>query len=261
MFEGATAFDHDLSAWNVEGVDNMEDMFRFAGLSQTNLDATLTSWASQSVQNDVPFHLGAKTYSDVGAAALATLRDTYNWDITEQYLLTYDTAPNVIIVGDSEQQRNSGADGTAVEAVPSEGYYFVSWSDGSTANPRTDTNVTDNVTVYPIIEKQPSAQSTSAGTRAKKLRAHGNEEAAQEIEERFLKDTHPTSTPPATTPTPKEHQPSASLEEALERVAALPVELPRTLKTEEDRAVATKLTTVLLELVEVLRTLLTRQAA
>ena len=32
--------------------------------------------------------------------------------------------------------------------MPNSGYHFVNWSDGvSTANPRTDTNVTANVTV------------------------------------------------------------------------------------------------------------------
>ena len=32
-------------------------------------------------------------------------------------------------------------------AVPDTGYHFVNWSDASTANPRTDINVTANVTV------------------------------------------------------------------------------------------------------------------
>ncbi len=42
---------------------------------------------------------------------------------------------------------NYGEDGTAVTAVPDTGYHFVDWSDGSTANPRTDSNVTANVDV------------------------------------------------------------------------------------------------------------------
>jgi hypothetical protein len=40
-----------------------------------------------------------------------------------------------------------GGDGTAVTAVPETGYHFVDWSDGSTANPRTDTNVMADVDV------------------------------------------------------------------------------------------------------------------
>ena len=42
---------------------------------------------------------------------------------------------------------NHGASGTAVTAVPNTGYHFVNWSDGSTADPRTDTNVQANISV------------------------------------------------------------------------------------------------------------------
>jgi hypothetical protein len=40
-----------------------------------------------------------------------------------------------------------GTSGTAVIADPATGYHFVNWSDASTANPRTDTNVTANISV------------------------------------------------------------------------------------------------------------------
>ncbi|NOY23565.1 MAG: hypothetical protein GXO70_08670 [Acidobacteria bacterium] len=58
------------------------------------------------------------------------------------YTLTYTAGANGSISGTSPQTVNYGADGTAVTAVPDTGYHFVQWSDGSTANPRTDTNVT-----------------------------------------------------------------------------------------------------------------------
>ncbi len=45
------------------------------------------------------------------------------------------------------QTVNHGSNGTAVTAVPSTGYRFVNWSDSSTANPRTDLNVTGNISV------------------------------------------------------------------------------------------------------------------
>ena len=47
----------------------------------------------------------------------------------------------------SPQTVNYNADGTAVTAVPDTGYHFVNWSDASTANPRTDLNVTANIAV------------------------------------------------------------------------------------------------------------------
>ena len=65
----------------------------------------------------------------------------------DTYTLTYTAGANGSITGTSPQTVNYGADGTAVTAVPNLGYHFVDWSDASTDNPRTDTNVTANVTV------------------------------------------------------------------------------------------------------------------
>jgi hypothetical protein len=64
-----------------------------------------------------------------------------------QYTLTYYAGPNGSISGTTSQTVNHGASGTAVIPVPFMGYHFVNWSDLSTANPRTDPNVTGNITV------------------------------------------------------------------------------------------------------------------
>ena len=61
--------------------------------------------------------------------------------------LTYSAGANGSIVGSTSQTVNYGSDGTAVTAVPAATYHFVQWSDGSTDNPRTDTNVTGDITV------------------------------------------------------------------------------------------------------------------
>jgi hypothetical protein len=58
--------------------------------------------------------------------------------------LSYAAGANGSIVGSATQVVAAGASGTAVTATPTAGYHFVSWSDDSTANPRTDTNVTDD---------------------------------------------------------------------------------------------------------------------
>src|SRR4029077_19487017 len=63
------------------------------------------------------------------------------------YTLTYTAGANGSISGTSPQTVNHGANGTPVTAVPNTGYHFINWSDASTANPRTDTNVTANVNV------------------------------------------------------------------------------------------------------------------
>jgi len=61
--------------------------------------------------------------------------------------LTYSAGANGSLSGTSPQTVDHGADGTAVTAIPAAGYHFVDWSDGSTANPRTDTGVTADITV------------------------------------------------------------------------------------------------------------------
>lgn len=88
------------------------------------------------------------------------------------YTLTYRAGSNGSIQGTTPQVVNHGASGTPVAAVPNSGHLFVAWSDGSTANPRKDTNVNESLTVtanfagvfsfyIPIIEKGISGVSTS----------------------------------------------------------------------------------------------------
>ena len=66
---------------------------------------------------------------------------------TNNYTLTYNAGTGGSINGTTPQTVASGGNGTAVTAVANNYYHFVNWSDSSTANPRTDTNVTGNITV------------------------------------------------------------------------------------------------------------------
>lgn len=63
------------------------------------------------------------------------------------YILTYAAGANGSLTGSSSQVVNSRSSGSAVNAVPNSGYHFVNWNDASTANPRTDTNVSGNLSV------------------------------------------------------------------------------------------------------------------
>jgi hypothetical protein len=63
------------------------------------------------------------------------------------YTLLYIAGENGTLEGDTEQIVEHGSDGNPVEATPNEGYHFVQWSDELTDNPRTDQNVTDDLTV------------------------------------------------------------------------------------------------------------------
>ena len=64
-----------------------------------------------------------------------------------KYTLTYIAGANGSISGNTSQNVTSGLDGTQVAAIANSGYVFSSWSDGLNANPRTDTNVTSNISV------------------------------------------------------------------------------------------------------------------
>ncbi len=96
--------------------------------------------------------LSAETTYHVRAFATNTQGTSYGADVSfttlpNQYTLTYTAGANGGLTGATSQTVNQGTDGTAVTAVPNTGYHFVQWSDGSTANPRTDTNVTVNISV------------------------------------------------------------------------------------------------------------------
>ena len=79
-------------------------------------------------------------------AVTASLSVTANFAINT-YTLTYSAGANGILTGTTSQTLIHGSDGSAVTAVPNSGYAFADWSDGSTANPRTDSNVTANFAV------------------------------------------------------------------------------------------------------------------
>jgi ribosome-associated toxin RatA of RatAB toxin-antitoxin module len=72
---------------------------------------------------------------------------TFAVDTIDTYTLTYTAGAGGTIAGASPQTVALGGNGTLVTAVPSTGYHFVSWSDGSTTAARTDTNVTGNLSV------------------------------------------------------------------------------------------------------------------
>ena len=75
----------------------------------------------------------------------------------DTFTLEYAAGAGGSLTGDTSQVVAYGEDGTAVEAVPDLGFQFVDWSDGSTANPRTDTNVTADVDVTANFNVIPSS--------------------------------------------------------------------------------------------------------
>jgi hypothetical protein len=66
---------------------------------------------------------------------------------TYAYTLTYTPGTNGSITGVLAQMVVSNGSGTTVTAVPATGYHFVNWSDAVATAARTDTNVTNNISV------------------------------------------------------------------------------------------------------------------
>jgi len=87
---------------------------------------------------------GGTSYTLSNIQAAHTVHATF---AINMYTLSYSAGANGSLSGATTQTVNYGLDGTAVTAVPDEGYHFVGWSDGSTANPRTDTDVTADIAV------------------------------------------------------------------------------------------------------------------
>jgi hypothetical protein len=71
---------------------------------------------------------------------------------TNTYTLSYSAGPNGTVIGTPLQSVEHGESGVEIEAIPSEGYRFVQWSDGVTDNPRIDIGVTGDIIVTAIFE-------------------------------------------------------------------------------------------------------------
>jgi hypothetical protein len=76
------------------------------------------------------------------------------------FTLTYSAGTDGTISGSSSQTVNYGSDGSAVTAVANDGYTFSQWSDGSTTNPRIDTNITAEASISATF----TANSSVGGT-------------------------------------------------------------------------------------------------
>jgi surface protein len=86
MLRNADLFDRSLANWDISNITTMTGLLVLApGLSTTNYDATLISWAAQTPQNGISVNFGGSQYSLGGAAEAArnTLINTYSWTITD----------------------------------------------------------------------------------------------------------------------------------------------------------------------------------
>ncbi len=86
--------------------------------------------------------------------------------ILKTFSLNYTADESGAISGAKEQTVNYGADGQTVQAVPNVGFHFAGWSDGVTENPRTDKNITGDLSItasFAINSYQVEINATSGG--------------------------------------------------------------------------------------------------
>jgi uncharacterized repeat protein (TIGR02543 family) len=76
----------------------------------------------------------------VSIASNVTL-DLYPVWTIKSYSVTYLAGVHGTLTGTNSQSINHGSNATQITAVPELHFHFTSWSDGSTSNPRTDTNI------------------------------------------------------------------------------------------------------------------------
>jgi len=83
MFNSAYIFNQNLSDWDVSSVTNMHRMLNATNVSQTNYDALLAGWSTQSLQSGVAFGGGNSQYSVSSQAARDILTNTFGWTVTD----------------------------------------------------------------------------------------------------------------------------------------------------------------------------------
>jgi len=104
------------------------------------------------------FKYWAKRYNDGTEEQVTTLSTLPPTRITEavtfiayfgliEHTLTYSTEAQGILLGATAQTVEHGGDGSTVTAVPMDHWHFVQWSDDNTDNPRTDENITQDISV------------------------------------------------------------------------------------------------------------------
>src|SRR3989338_5010158 len=151
MFDNASAFDQDISVWDVSNVNSMFSFLSDVTLSTHNYDALLRSWSLLTLQNNVTFNAGNSPYC--ASPQRSSILSNFNWTITSDggldtcHTVTYSGGAHGSISGFASQGVENASSTLEVSAVPNSGYRFVSWSDGSTLNPRRDTNVVSDMSV------------------------------------------------------------------------------------------------------------------
>jgi len=88
MFFDANNFDQDISAWQIDSLNDASGMLNNTAMSTANYDALLQSWDTQAGNKGVTgVQLGAAGVTYTAGSAAATARDSlindHNWTIND----------------------------------------------------------------------------------------------------------------------------------------------------------------------------------
>ena len=130
----------------VEVDDGQDQMFLITPDEGHHIDVIAVDGTAIDLNDDPAWDAAAGQYTFTDVQQDHTIQATFS---INTYTLIYVAGENGTVNGELqvEQEVEHGADGTPVEAMPNEGYFFVEWSDGLTDNPRTDENITGDLTV------------------------------------------------------------------------------------------------------------------
>jgi len=158
MFSHATSFNQDISSWDISNVAILMNSFlNNTSITTENYDKMLSSWSRLSLQNNITLDANNVYYtidSDADSGR-NTMINSFGWTINDAggvYKFSYSAGENGSITGTTVQYVMPGNSGTPVEAFPNINYHFASWSDGVTANPRTDLNASNTINAIAEFE-------------------------------------------------------------------------------------------------------------
>ena len=125
---------------------------------------TATQTVEEGGSGDSVIAIAIAGYEFIGWSDGVTAAERTDTNVTEditvtaqfeeipEYTLTYSATDGGYIDGENVQTVEEGESGSTVTAVANEGYEFIGWSDGVTTAERTDTNVTEDITVTAQFE-------------------------------------------------------------------------------------------------------------
>ena len=153
MFNGASAFNQDLSSWDISSLTSASDMLTGTAISQSNWDSLLIGWATQApnIQNnvtlsDIPVIHSAGKPKDAYDKLVSA---PYNWTITDlggaapppSFSFTIDTT--------STEAGSSAANQYRLPLMSTGTYdFYVNWGDGTLGDQITTWNQSEATHTY-----------------------------------------------------------------------------------------------------------------